>query len=47
MVDNEENKNESEQNKTVIWNLPNILTFSRMLIIPVFVAIFYINFPHE
>ena len=45
MVDNEENKSESEQNKTVIWNLPNILTFSRMLIIPVFVAIFYINFP--
>ncbi len=35
-----------KQNKPVnpVWNLPNVLTFSRMLIIPVFVALFYVNF---
>lgn len=34
------------QNKTVnqVWNVPNILTFSRILIIPVFVALFYVHF---
>ena len=33
-------------NKTVnqIWNLPNILTFSRILIIPIFVTLFYVHF---
>lgn len=44
MVDNEEVKQDSKDTKTVIWNLPNILTFSRMLFIPIFVALFYINF---
>lgn len=48
MIDNqEENQQEksTEQNKTVpIWNLPNILTMSRILIIPVFVALFYVHF---
>ncbi len=45
MVDNEEVQQDSKDTKTVIWNLPNILTFSRMLFIPIFVALFYINFP--
>ncbi len=45
MVDNEEVQQDSNDTKTVIWNLPNILTFSRMLFIPIFVALFYINFP--
>ncbi len=45
MVDNEEIQQDSKDTKTVIWNLPNILTFSRMLFIPIFVALFYINFP--
>ena len=52
MVDNESStKNENnghtaERNKTVnqVWNVPNILTFSRILIIPVFVALFYVQF---
>ena len=50
MVDNEGNTQKSndntEQNKSVnqIWNVPNILTFSRIVIIPVFVALFYVNF---
>lgn len=48
MIDNqEENQQEksTEQNRTVpIWNLPNILTISRILIIPVFVALFYVHF---
>lgn len=51
MVDNEgvtEKKNDSQtkEQKTVnqIWNVPNILTFSRILIIPVFVALFYVHF---
>ena len=52
MVDNEdvtEQKNDSQttgQKKTAnqIWNVPNILTFSRILIIPVFVALFYVHF---
>lgn len=51
MVDNEELTNQEAgqsqgQNKTLnqIWNVPNILTFSRILIIPVFVALFYVHF---
>lgn len=36
---NQENKKASQ-----IWNVPNILTFSRILIIPVFVALFYVHF---
>lgn len=50
MVDNEEATNQENttdgQNKTVnqVWNVPNILTFSRILIIPVFVALFYVHF---
>lgn len=36
----------NQENKKVnqIWNVPNILTFSRILIIPVFVALFYVHF---
>ncbi|MDE7439830.1 MAG: CDP-diacylglycerol--glycerol-3-phosphate 3-phosphatidyltransferase [Clostridia bacterium] len=47
MVDNEElNQQKTDQTKTVnqIWNVPNILTFSRILIIPIFVALFYVHF---
>ena len=50
MVDNEEATNQENtsngQNKTAnqVWNVPNILTFSRILIIPVFVALFYVHF---
>ena len=47
MVDNEETPKQIDgQNKTVnqVWNVPNILTFSRILIIPVFVALFYVEF---
>lgn len=50
MVDNEEATNQENttggQNNTAnqVWNVPNILTFSRMLIIPVFVALFYVHF---
>ena len=52
MVDNSETTNKDNveqkdgQNKAVnqVWNVPNILTFSRILIIPVFVALFYIQF---
>ena len=48
MTDNEEvNQQETKfeaQNKAPIWNLPNILTLSRILIIPVFVALFYVHF---
>lgn len=44
MIDNEETQKNEEQKKPVIWNIPNILTFSRMLIVPVFVALFYVNF---
>ena len=51
MVDNEGTTNQhsnqsDEHTNTVnqIWNVPNILTFSRILIIPVFVALFYVHF---
>ena len=51
MVDNEEMDGQQKdqvnnQPKTVnqIWNVPNILTFSRILIIPVFVVLFYVHF---
>lgn len=43
MAENEEMNN---QTKTVnqVWNVPNILTFSRILIIPIFAALFYVHF---
>lgn len=51
MIDNEEKQQDKAsdadgQNKTVnqIWNVPNILTLSRMLIIPIFVVLFYVHF---
>ena len=51
MVDNNdahkaENNSSSGKNNTAnqIWNLPNILTFSRILIIPIFVVLFYVHF---
>lgn len=46
MVDYEETNQESKKNKKLnqIWNVPNILTFSRILIIPIFVALFYVHF---
>ena len=52
MVDNGKSNDKEEvsqplaQNSNVnqIWNVPNILTFSRILIIPVFVALFYVHF---
>ena len=52
MIDNKETTERENggqntvQQKTVnqVWNVPNILTFSRILIIPVFVALFYIHF---
>ena len=36
--------NGQEKTANQIWNVPNILTFSRILIIPVFVALFYVHF---
>lgn len=52
MTDNEQTEKRvteaqaENQNKAVnqIWNVPNILTFSRILIIPVFVLLFYVHF---
>lgn len=51
MVDNNdaqkvENNSSSDMNNEAnqIWNLPNILTFSRILIIPIFVVLFYVHF---
>ena len=52
MVDNESSTNQESVNQITgqdkkvnqIWNVPNILTFSRILIIPVFVALFYVRF---
>ena len=52
MVDNQETPEQesvgktSGQQKTAnqVWNVPNILTFSRILIIPIFVALFYVQF---
>lgn len=43
MVDNEETT-DKEKKVNQVWNVPNILTFSRILIIPVFVALFYVQF---
>ena len=47
MVDNEEvnQQDDAAKTKSQIWNVPNILTFSRILIIPIFVALFYVCFP--
>lgn len=47
MVDNEDANRKENTGKTVspIWNVPNILTLSRIVIIPVFVALFYVCFP--
>ena len=41
-----DNEKLTDQNKSAnqVWNVPNILTFSRILIIPVFVALFYVQF---
>ena len=51
MIDNEEETQPEDIEKTAkqesvnsAWNLPNVLTLSRILIIPVFVALFYFNF---
>ena len=42
----EKSNHNAKQIKTTnqIWNVPNILTFSRIIIIPVFVALFYVHF---
>ena len=39
-----EEQNEDKQVKGRIMNLPNILTFSRIIMIPVFILFFYLNF---
>lgn len=51
MIDNEkdglkkEGDAETENKASVpLWNVPNILTFSRILFIPIFVALFYVEF---
>ena len=45
MVDKDESTEQVlNGNVNQIWNVPNILTFSRIIIIPVFVALFYVHF---
>lgn len=48
MVENEETSQQENAGQTKkvsqVWNVPNILTFSRILIIPIFVALFYVHF---
>lgn len=46
MNEREEINERRKQEKTVnqIWNVPNVLTYSRILIIPIFVVLFYVQF---
>ena len=46
LAEHESNNKSTEKSGAVnqVWNVPNILTFSRILIIPVFVALFYVHF---